>query len=191
MIKYPINTKVSINADRSINKRYCLCLDIKNEETEKRVLMIFMNPSQADENISDRTVNRAFSYFLNVIKPSYPDYTGIEVLNLFPEYLTDSKELFKIVKTINRKNKLALITAIELAIEEKRMIVLGYGNHPKKMKNLHNRQVTFLLELLNNKKIHYVSLLTKDGNPRHACYWHNNLCFHSSIVSGYQFTKKK
>ena len=89
-------------------------------EQENKLIVIMMNPSKANENESDATINRLLNY------ANCHNYTKLIVLNSLPVYLTRSSDLSNdmILKAQFDKN----IDTIRATVSREYEIVLATGN---------------------------------------------------------------
>ncbi|MDQ0975995.1 hypothetical protein QFZ31_005873 [Neobacillus niacini] len=139
-----------------------------------------MNPSKADYNTSDLTVNK-------VIKFAFIKGKGsiglINIVNLFPFYETQSSSLQAVINhvrntpNINFKDIISLNNKIiKHSLQSSNYIVLAWGNPSDNInKKLHFDQCNYIKSyiraLKNNKtyviKTHYKKILTNERYPRH------------------------
>ena len=129
------------------------------------VLVIMMNPAEANADISDATINR----LLNYIQRSHKSYGTVTVANLYPLYEPSSSNL-KLHKDQCDLN----IRKIKELFSNVDSIILGWGK-PKKMnqEQLHSIQyhhqalkvVNLLLD--NNVEASMVNGLRDDLYPKH------------------------
>lgn len=163
----------------SIQARYMLSVDLNNK-SNKVATFIMMNPSKADFNNSDLTVNK-------VIKFSFIKGKGsigiINIVNLFPFYETHSGSLQAVIKQVKNMPNLIFKDIMTLnnemikqALQSSNYIVLAWGNPSDNIdKRLHFDQCKYInsyIRTLNNKKIYVIKtqfekILTNEGYPRH------------------------
>jgi hypothetical protein len=139
-----------------------------DQKKPKRIVMILMNPSKADAEESDTTVNRAVSYIL-ANSSSYKEYGGIEVLNISPLYLTDSRELYKQENVFPKSNRDAIVE--RLYKNHSSIVILGYGNPPKRLAKEYAEEISWLKSILNGKKTYRVGEPLVNRHPRHPRGW--------------------
>lgn len=72
--------------DEIIKRRFLLEIKLKSRKSEKTVVVIMMNPSKANKEVSDRTINKVIKYIYNNGKTK--EIGKIVLLNLFVAYKT-------------------------------------------------------------------------------------------------------
>jgi len=134
-----------------IKKREYLNITLKGSGQNK-LLVIMMNPSEADEESSDETINKIVHYFGSKQNKNTQGIKNILVVNLFPICCGKSKELNlnieKINNSTNGNNMLIEMLEknrkeIEKRIIDCNYIILGWGNSPD---NFH--ETTFHREII-------------------------------------------
>ena len=158
--------------------RKILKIDLKNQYTDT-MTFIMMNPSDADFNQSDRTINRVIkiTFEQSQFKIGY-----INIVNLFPFYETYSENLYKAVKQTKSISRLLYINEmynnflkIKSTIQESKYITLAYSNPPlnfeKQVFDIQAKRVNNHIINFKNKYImkdkRYQEPLNKKGYPRH------------------------
>jgi Protein of unknown function (DUF1643). len=155
--------KESISTNLPFHKREFLDLNLRVSGTN-RLLVIMMNPSNADDKFSDGTIDLVSKYFqfggctvnnddVEVAKVKY-----ISVVNLFPICCPKSTELNSYIDRINQctnenlKIDEIIISnrkVIEERIIESNYVVLGWGDCPS---NFHetsfHREIVNVIDLL-------------------------------------------
>jgi hypothetical protein len=128
------------------------------KKTGNMLVTICMNPSAANDEMSDKTVNRIINASIEL------GYDGWMVFNTYPERATDSANLDEYNKELSEKN-LAVIR--ENIIENKIKEVWGaWGNlNQKALKEGKNDILALFKEL--DVKIFHFDEPTKRGEPRH------------------------
>jgi hypothetical protein len=120
-----------------------------------RIAFILLNPSTADEQRNDPTIQRCIG-FARAWK-----FGSMEVVNLFAYRATDAKELLKIDNPVGEENNCYLVQAVERCST----VVVGWGSRGTLLGR--DRQV---LALLAGRKDVFCLGITKDGQPRHPLY---------------------
>ncbi|MDQ0972420.1 hypothetical protein QFZ31_002298 [Neobacillus niacini] len=163
----------------SIQARYFLSIELKNA-SNKIATFIMMNPSKADQNISDITVNK-------LIKFAFTKGRGnigiIQIVNLFPFYETNSPNLQAIINRVQNNNTLNLEDIISnnnniifKSLEESKWTILAWGDPSENIDiDLHQTQCRSIIKHIKNIdnsniyviKTHYKNILTNNGYPRH------------------------
>lgn len=86
--------KISIIDGNEISVRYKLEIPLNNWENENELLVIMMNPSKANKEESDRTVNKVVQY------ASQNRYRKLIIMNSLPFYETKSEKLNAVIRQI-------------------------------------------------------------------------------------------
>ncbi|WDQ30455.1 DUF1643 domain-containing protein [Paenibacillus marchantiae] len=161
-----------------IDARYSLTIPI-NKNYENIMTYIMMNPSKADKNQSDTTVNTVLNF---AAKKLQKKIGKVIVVNLFCLYEPNSTKLKSLLSGISdcereyssKKNK----TSIDEAIFNSNYIILAWGNVPKGIAAAnHNKEVSYVYECIKkHKKLKSVyilksekhkNILTVAKRPRH------------------------
>lgn len=163
-------------------------MKLKNNFTDT-LTVAMMNPSKANKECSDDTVNKviSFVYEMNSCKGSLiKNIRFINIVNLFPAYEPNSGKvsgkLEKIITNgilviMQNKNK----SAFEKAVSESQKVVLAWGDVPSRVKATHhNHEAIMMYDLLelygleNNtfllKYEEYEQILTNKKRPRHPSW---------------------
>lgn len=168
--KYPaFVTKVDLKSENG--KRYWLDLEIDKNKSEG-ITVILKNPSRADKTISDKTVFNVSNYiYRNREKYAVLENIGnITILNLMPNYLTDSSGLKEFKETIIDQEN---IRALNEFCGKNKTVIIAWGNHPSGLYHEYERLKTETKKILtdNQNKVFYVKRLTNAGNPTHGQVW--------------------
>lgn len=91
-------------------------INIKNSKKKDIIIAIGMNPSQADEKISDQTVNKLIKY------ASSKGYSTLIMLNSLPYYESSSERLPNVIET-ERNNFVEFSKILKRNIEVIRSII--------------------------------------------------------------------
>ncbi|MFP8965215.1 DUF1643 domain-containing protein [Pokkaliibacter sp. CJK22405] len=144
--------------------RYSLRIPFKREGTEV-ALVVMMNPSKADRDNSDRTVN-------NVLKRIYKECVSVKevvIVNLYPIYETYSSKL-----ALHEEQGGINISKIYSLIPEANFALLGWGKpnkfSDKKLKNIKyfDFAKNILIKLIDKKIPAYkVGHCVENLYPRH------------------------
>ena len=131
------------------------------------VIVVCMNPSKADIEISDKTVNRAIEY------AKKERYDGYYILNVYPKYGTSSCEILEnsegISNTLLNENYEPIKKVLIKTKPTKVFLAYGDMNGCKKIKNDMLESAKKILNLLKEYKISAKRFgkPTIKGNPRH------------------------
>lgn len=79
--------------------RYLLRVPLSNKNNERKVLVIMKNPSRANKDNSDRSVN-------NVIEFCKSDYKEVYIMNLFPCYSKDPRKVKCFIKCTSYNDRM-------------------------------------------------------------------------------------
>ncbi len=123
------------------------------------LVAICMNPSAAQENTSDRTINRIISISRTL------NMDGWIVFNTYPERATDAGELDPYNEELCKKN----LSVIKKYLQDHKITeVWGAWGDDKNNKTLMEgkKQLKTMLKCM-GVKVYYFGTLTKMGNPRH------------------------
>ncbi len=161
--------------------RYTLTFDFKSLDTEtrtKKLTIILKNPSSANEQKADQTINRVQQYVFEHFK----DVKTVTILNLFAFRATDASDVEKnrlqsnldyVIGEFNDQYILDNINKCEY-------IIFAWGGKSAINKKAYDERIDNLMNLLkqcdlSNKQIFRVND-NKGSNryPFHACYWSNS-----------------
>ena len=168
--KYPeFVTEVELKC--ADGKRYWLNLKIDKTKKE-RITVILKNPSRADKTISDKTVFNVSNYIYRNRK-KYSEFENIgqiTILNLMPNYMTDSKRLKEFKETIIDQDN---FRTIKKYCKKDKKVIIAWGNHPSGLKQEYAELKKLATKILveNNNQVFFVKRLTKAGNPTHGQVW--------------------
>lgn len=129
------------------------------DESLPLVAFCMLNPSTADENTNDPTIERCQR------RARMMGFGGLIVVNLFAYRATDPYELYWAgddSPVIGPSNNDAIVDAANRA----RMFVCGWGKHG----SLYGRSQFVMNMLLKNGVEPYALKLNKDGSPAHPLY---------------------
>ncbi|UED79595.1 DUF1643 domain-containing protein [Lysinibacillus sp. CD3-6] len=166
-----------VHHDVATNRRYRLDIELKNGDNEKAVHLMMINPSKANEEISDNTLNRIIKYVsLNNVAGVLQDIGKIIITNLYvvcetypekvDEYITVQSLDF--VKGIDRNGKYNNDSIIEMANKEAQLIIIAWG---KGYIFDYDKRIQEIFSLMKNKEIYQMEDLTQEGYPRHPRTW--------------------
>ncbi|MCF8714523.1 DUF1643 domain-containing protein [Joostella atrarenae] len=168
--KYPaFVTNVDLKSENG--KRYWLDLEIDKNKSDG-ITVILKNPSRADETISDKTVFNVSNYiYRNREKYSVLENVGnITILNLMPNYLTDSSGLKEFKETIIDQEN---IRTLNEYCGKNKNVIIAWGNHPSGLYYEYEKLKEETKKILtkNNNQVFYVDKMTNAGNPKHGQVW--------------------
>lgn len=122
------------------------------------VAFCMLNPSTADHEVNDPTVERCER------RARALGYDGMIVVNLFALRSTDPKALYKHEEPIGPENDFQILQAFEeYDVQD---VICAWGKHGKFMKRDED-----VLYLLKSNKFNLLALkINKDGTPAHPLY---------------------
>lgn len=148
--------QIIMSSDRQC--RYYYSENLDNQNSNKKITILMFNPSKADINKPDRTINNIYK----IIK-TYTDYSKFEIFNIYNirnENPSCDKE-----NCINKNLKL-LTSMLDISSLEDSDILIAWGNLLSKMDIDYIKNNKKFNEVLSKKKI-YVVALTKTKQPMH------------------------
>lgn len=154
-------------------------LELKCTSTD-RTAFIMMNPSKANNDESDDTVNWIVKL---ICKKNFARL--LWVINLFPIYTPNSDNLYTILQSVNNRQKIMEKNrdSINHIISNVNNIVLAWGNVPTNFSPIvHSKEVLYIYKCIrtHNKRSLYICAknggfnLTKFCQPRHPMYFYPN-----------------
>ena len=120
-----------------------------------RIAFILLNPSTANEQINDPTIQRCMGF------ARAWNFGSMEVVNLFAYRATNYKDLFNVSDPVGAENNRFLMQAFERCPT----VVLGWGVRGTFLSRDHQ-----VLSLLAGRNDLYCLGITKAGQPRHPLY---------------------
>lgn len=172
-----MNNVKLLHHDIRTNRRYRLDIELKNGDNKKAIQLIMMNPSEANEEISDNTINRVIKYVsTNNSEGILQDIGKIIFTNLYVVYETYSDNVdnyiseygLDFVKGIEADGKYNNNMIIKEATNESEIIIIAWGKGD--ILGYDNR-IQEVFSLIKNKEIYHVKDFTEDGYPRHPRNW--------------------
>lgn len=130
------------------------------DESKGYLTFIGVNPSTADENDNDPTIEQCIAI------AKHWGFGGIIMLNLFAFRATDPKDMKKAVDPIGKENNRYLFETAKMS----KVIVAAWGNHGK----FRGKDLSVTEYLLEMQWLGYTRLVclkrNKNGSPRHPLY---------------------
>ena len=137
-------------------KRYRYRLWRTWDATKKPIVFLMLNPSIADENQNDPTVERCQR------RAMAWGYGGLQVVNIFALVSTDPQGLYACDDPVGPENNAAILEAVKDA----GMVVCAWGTHGE-----HVNRAREVVELLKAAGISPQCLgQNADGSPKHPLY---------------------
>lgn len=174
--EYVKNVKL-VYHDSATNRRYRLDIELKNGDNKKAVHLMMINPSKANEEFSDNTLNRIIKYVsLNNSDGVLHNIGKIIITNLYvvcetyPEKVDEyiSVQSMDFAKGIDNGGKYNNDTIIEMANKEAQLIIIAWG---KGIILDYDNRIQEVFSLMKNKEIYQMEDLTQEGYPRHPRTW--------------------
>lgn len=146
--------------------KYALKNDFDNVRLKEKVATVILkNPSKADEEYSDQTINSVLEY-MHIFH-----YSIVYIVNLIPVYATNSiyadVDLWSNQEII-KKNKEHILDAIEQADK----IFVGWGGNFLPTPQLLAEQIKYVKQCIvasKTKKMYCYEINKSNGQPRHPC----------------------
>ncbi|MGG3691782.1 DUF1643 domain-containing protein [Heyndrickxia ginsengihumi] len=167
---YVRKEEIKIKGDLSNNLRYLLEVPLKNN-TNKSVLVILKNPSLADQNESDRTINNVLK-FCNT-----KQYSKVYIMNLYSFYSTDPDGIADLIK--NNQEMLAIgscnDTILRQTSQKVNDVIVAWGSNTFGCTEKYKKRIKEVTSFIEGKSIYYVESISKCGwYPKHAQIWSVN-----------------
>lgn len=173
---------------KNIEGRYLLKVKLKNNFTDS-ITVAMMNPSKADKEFSDDTVNKVISFVFEMnscIDCNIRNIGFINIVNFFPAYEPNSGKVRDKLDKIISQGKLTKMqirnkSAFKKAVSESQKVVLAWGDIPSKVKaKIHNHEAIMMYNLLIDygleddtylfKYEEFEQILTNKKRPRHPSW---------------------
>jgi len=133
--------------------RYLLTVPFKAEPTRNKVLSVILkNPSSAEEERADTTVNRVENY----VYKNFPDVAEINILNLYSYRATDAADLQTFIDERPRIHQIAQSRndrVIKSTVENSDYIIVAWGGHTDVDKDEYKSRVEEIIEMLDQNGI--------------------------------------
>lgn len=154
------------NRKNMLAYRFLIEYDLEGGEEDKTALFIMKNPSQADKNMSDKTVNKILG------SAHYLKYSKAYIMNLFPEYNSKPDDIHIECLTEEALEKVLIEhdKLIESVCDEVTCIFVAWGSnnvYGKAIKDFYNRRISSVKDEL--KKV-----IKKEGKTVRICCQHYN-----------------
>ena len=152
-------------------KRYSMEVEL-NSKGRKTLVVIQKNPSRANAEFSDHTINRVLNY-LCLNRGNYACLEGLRkvvFLNLIPWYETYSDRLITRQEALSDPQNLKTIEAF---LGTGDACIIAWGNPPRGLGEPYSELSKKVLDLLekHGNPIYHVGGLTRLGYPRHGQIW--------------------
>ena len=151
-VKIPTSCKIVKLGNTTISSRRVLNAELDNL-FEKKILFILMNPSKADNNISDKTINKCAHISYHDLKKLKIGY--FSVVNVYPFYEAYSSKLQSTLVAVQSASKsfyykeiIKNLEVISLEIVKADYIFLCTGGIPKEIIDINEYQ--FLINTIHS-----------------------------------------
>ncbi len=165
--EYPNGVTWQTQPNNPYKKGFRFTLEIEWDESKQKFIIIMMNPSRADHQYSDETVNRVIGFAKE--NTTLVGYGGVIAMNICPVYATNPDKLLEIKEYHFDENRKYIGSC--LANNPNSIIILGYGDYPIKKSDIFQKEVDWLDKQIKGRKVFHVGSLTKLKNPRHPLGW--------------------
>lgn len=168
--EYVDKKNITFKGDIKSGYRYLLTVPLNNKGN-KKILVIMKNPSKANKQISDLTINRVLAFCYN------EGYSTVFIMNLYSYYATDSKELAQLIKSGQEvkaigKNNDNILKSVLKDVGE---IIVAWGSNTFGLTKQYKQRIRQVINLIKDKNLYYVEASAgKDWYPRHAQVWSVN-----------------
>jgi hypothetical protein len=168
-------TNVEVDIDESINSRYLLVAEFDNDNIEA-VAIIMKNPSKANKEKSDKTVN-------NVLEVAYREGFGkVYILNLYSYYSQDVKDIKELINANDEEDFNKNDECIQDVIKQVDKVIVGWGTiqGSRSFLQKYNNRVKRVYELIQHKELKVIDEdFTNSNYPKHP----QTLALNSSKVT--------
>jgi len=150
--------------------RFSLSMQFKSKRNKKRALIIMKNPSEADKEKSDHTIN-------NVLKFCEKHYGQVCIMNLFPNYSTDPKGVKSFINSseynLYMEQNLTVLNTMILQADD---IIIAWGGNSIGNKTEYDKAIKSVLRII--REIGRIPLAVREQSkevkreyPWHAQVW--------------------
>jgi len=149
-----------VECDKSKDCRFLIAFNLDNGYECKKALVIMKNPSKADCNISDQTINTVLEYMHEF------RYSKVYIMNLIPKYGTNSKNIkddLRDKSDILKKND----DLISETVKKVSKVFVAWGGRGGFDKDYYNSRIMSVKKCLDNKKMYCYSINTTNLQPKH------------------------
>ena len=154
-----VNETVDAVLDKDGEYRYLL--ECSWKDNKKTVTFVMLNPSYADVDVCDRTINRCVEF------SKYWGYGKMNVVNLFALRSRDPEYLKGHPNPVGNENDRYILGAVN----ESDLLIFAWGVKHCSIKN-RNKEVQLLLS---QYEPHCIKKTVKGNHPRHPLYLKKDL----------------
>lgn len=167
---YVVKEDIDCKCDLENNLRYLLEVPLVHN-TDKSVLVIMKNPSKADRNESDLTINRVLKFC------NSKQYSKVYIMNLYAYYSTDPAVIANLIEgdreleAIGEEND----STLEEICDEVDEVIVAWGSNTFGCTSMYKERIRHVTQLIAGKDLYYVERKSKCGwYPKHAQFWSVN-----------------
>lgn len=171
----PYVTNVEVDIDELTNSRYLLVAEFDNDNKEA-VAIIMKNPSKANDEKSDKTVN-------NVLEVAYREGFGkAYILNLYCYYSPNVKDIKDLINANNEVDLNKNDECIQKVMDKVDRVIVGWGTiqGSKSFLQQYDNRVKRVYELIKHKEL---NVLDEDFTNSHYPKHPQTLALNSSNVT--------
>ncbi len=143
--------------------RYRLDQDWSGFDSGKRLLLVMLNPSVADERKDDATLRRCQDFAFTW------GCSGLTVFNLFAYRSTDPRGLMDVADPVGPENDKYIAEAFDGDLSES-LVLFAWGSWSSGYQTLLRQRVERVTSLLAGRATPAVFGFTKDGHPMHPLH---------------------
>jgi hypothetical protein len=150
--------------------RYLLTIPLKNK-SNKKVLVIMKNPSKANYQISDLTIDRVLTFC------NGENYSEVNIMNLYSYYSTVSKKIADLIRkghmvTAVGKDNDNIMTSTLSKVDD---VIVAWGSNTFGCTKEYKNRIRQVINIIKNKHLYYVEANNGNGwYPKHAQVWSVN-----------------
>jgi hypothetical protein len=173
---------IVFKGDIKNNFRYLLRIPLKNYGNRK-VVVIMKNPSKANAQFSDLTVDRVLTFC------NSEGYSEVNILNMYSFYSTVSGKIAELIRSgkietaIGKDND----NVLKSILSEVEHVIVAWGSNTFGCTMEYKNRIRQIIDLIKEKNLYYVEECGGEGwYPRHAQVWSVN-----SDIKKYKWTIPK
>ncbi|KAF1084933.1 hypothetical protein SPSYN_01069 [Sporotomaculum syntrophicum] len=160
---------IVFKGDIENNYRYLLRIPLQNEG--KKVLVIMKNPSKANKEFSDLTIDRVLTFC------NSEGYSEVNIINLYSYYSTDSGKIRGMIE--DGQEHIAIGTEnneiIKSLVNEVDEVIVAWGSNTFGLTRQYKSRIKQVINIIKGKNLFYVQNCAGKGwYPRHAQVWSVN-----------------
>jgi hypothetical protein len=167
---YVNTSSILFKGDINQGFRYLLKIPLHNANG-KKVLVIMKNPSKANNDISDLTINRVLKFC------NGQGYSEVNIMNLYSYYSTDSSKIAYLID--HGQEKIAIgkenDTILNNLLQDVDDVIVAWGSNTFGLTTQYKRRIKQVIEIIKKKPLFYVEANNGRGwYPKHPQVWSVN-----------------